>query len=229
MSQNTGTYVPPSLDDVGTEPAPATESSKAPLLSREERSDAPASGAPAAPSPSAGGAPQAALQSSGHVMGIPAVQLPEVPDAMRLWKQQKQYMHLWLGLSVFTILFFSPIFVAVGFFFPALVASILGTLASSMYLCSCWSTDMASQVRTTVVMGSFASILDACNAMLGFMIITTVDCGDRQCRAVVVYMVFFSLCLGVHAWVSYQLMRQAREVTRLLNPVSSGLVAVNAV
>jgi Kef-type K+ transport system membrane component KefB len=161
------------------------------------------------------------------MQGIPTnVQVPDVPDAMRLWKEQKNYMHIWLAGSIFSCIFFFPLYVAVGIFFPALVASILGIICSSMYLCACWSTDLATQVKMTVVMGSIAAIMDAWNMMLAFLIISTVTCGEGDCRALVSYIIFFSVFLGCHGWVSYYMVKQARTIVRVMNPISSGLVAM---
>ena len=85
---------------------------------------------------------------------------------------------------------------------------------------------MAAQVKATSVLGSVAAVMDAWNTMLAFMIVCSVKCGDGSCRALVAYMIFFALFLAGHGLVSYHMVRQARAIARVMNPISSGLVGM---
>ncbi|KAK9814507.1 hypothetical protein WJX72_007031 [[Myrmecia] bisecta] len=205
-----GSYVPPSLDDVGTNAAE-------PLLAREGGSswDGPQHGVSVAQHHVSG--------TGAQYGGYPGI--PDMPDAIHRWRGQRSLLVVWLFLSIAILM------TSIFWFELGAVAGLLGIIGASLSVCQCCGggVDLAGTIKATRVLAMVAAILSGIVAWLVIALFHTIDCqkeehGEDFCHALHLTLVFLVVWHGAHAYISGLVFARAGEVKRMMNPVTSGLV-----
>jgi len=160
--------------------------------------------------------------------------MPELPDATRFWRQQRPLMLLMLAASISTLLLFMMMDMGTGVFVMAEIGGLLGVTVPCVYLFGSGSVDMAMQAKLTYSLALAAFLLDLFTISMvdGILLAIATDCNPEDpdlgtlCKMLWVYIAFFTLVLGGHAWLCYVVSRKGQITQQMLNPVTSGMLQV---
>lgn len=79
------------------------------------------------------------MRMDSHALSAPIpgqlVFLPDLPNTVQLWHNQRLIMVVWLISSIISLVLFAPLFMASGLFLAAEIAAVMGVIAAIVQLC----------------------------------------------------------------------------------------------
>ncbi|GAX73228.1 hypothetical protein CEUSTIGMA_g681.t1 [Chlamydomonas eustigma] len=174
-------------------------------------------------------------------------------DVGRFWHKQRPFQTALVCVSLFSVATFMLMDMGSGIFLAAEMAGIIAMVAPICALIPNYTgnLDIASLTKLSYNLGVVAGALDTLTLIMVDMALLSLlpscendpeeassttpssDADDYQkapqpmnCVVGSVILVYLTLLLGGHAWLSFKLARQGKRAQQLLNPVSSGMIEV---
>jgi hypothetical protein len=168
-------------------------------------------------------------------------------DVGRFWLKQRPFQTALVCLSLFSLITFMLMDMGSGIFLAAECAGVVAMVAPICSLIPHYTgnLDMATLTKLSYSLGMVAGALDTLTLLMVDMVLLSLlpscendpeetpstsdaDVSPQPINCVVgsVILVYLTLLLGCHAWMSFKLARQGKRAQQLLNPVSSGMIEV---
>mmetsp|Transcript_15259 Transcript_15259/g.37567 ORF Transcript_15259/g.37567 Transcript_15259/m.37567 type:complete len:295 (-) Transcript_15259:228-1112(-) len=150
-----------------------------------------------------------------HAMGM--MHLPDLPDAIQAWNRLKHLMALWMTFSILMVVC-SPFIIFIG-----LPVGVLGIVAASLHLFEACR-GRASIVGSVVTIKVLALVIASLEFVLAAILLLLAAVSEE--RGAIWFLIVLSAIYGLHGTLSLVVFLKMQYISKLLNPIQSGMVVL---